>query len=357
MAEKVKWGIIGTGVIAPNHATAVTSSRYAELVAVCDVDVPKGKAFAEKWGGVAFFSDYKELLDSGTVEAVSVCTPSGLHPEMTIEAARRGVHVLCEKPMGITLPQLDAMMAAVHESGIKLGVVFQRRTSPLSQQVREAVQGGALGQMVLGDAYLKYYRSPAYYRSADWRATWALDGGGALMNQGVHGVDLLLWIMGSPVKSVYAKAEAKVRDIEVEDTAIAILEFENGAYGMIEGTTSCNPGEPTTFALHGDRGTIIFGDQGLVRWAVAPSRDVVAEDQDMKGDLGEATVVSTADPTAISRTGHQFQVDDLALAIREDREPFATGESGRKAVELILAIYESARTGREVIMSEFLAGR
>ncbi|MHB0878872.1 MAG: Gfo/Idh/MocA family protein [Anaerolineae bacterium] len=357
MSKRVKWGIIGAGVIAPNHATAITSSQYADLVAVCDVDVPKAKAFAEKWGNPAVFSDYEQMLDSGTVEVVSICTPSGLHPQMTIAAAKRGVHVLCEKPMGITLAQMDAMMAAVRESGIKLEVVFQRRTSPLSQQVREAVRSGILGQMVLGDAYLKYYRSPAYYKSADWRATWALDGGGALMNQGVHGVDLLLWIMGSPVKSVFAKAEAKVRDIEVEDTALAILTFENGAYGLIEGTTSVNPGEPTTFALQGERGTIVFGDQGLVRWAIAPSKDVVAENVSVEGDLGEATVTSTADPTAISRTGHQFQVDDLALSILENREPFATGESGRKAVELILAIYESARTGREVIMSEFLAKR
>lgn len=354
MVDKVRWGIIGAGVIAPNHATSIASSEYADLVAVADVDVPKAQAFAQQYGGVPVYADYREMLDKAGVEAVSICTPSGLHAEMTIEAARRGVHVLCEKPMAITLEQIDAMMAAVDESGIKLGVIFQRRTSPLAQRAREAVRQGLLGQMVLGDAYLKYYRSPAYYKSADWRATWALDGGGALMNQGVHGVDLLLWMMDSPVKTVFAKAEAKVRDIEVEDTAVAIITFENGAYGVIEGTTSCNPGETTTFALHGEKGTVIFGDQGLVKWAVAPSRDVVAENQPEMATAAEAAITSSADPTAVTRSGHQFQVDDLAQAIREDREPFATGESGRKAVELILAIYESARAGKEVTMADFL---
>jgi predicted dehydrogenase len=357
MAEKVRFGIIGTGVIAPNHAEAITQSELAELVAVCDIDLPKARAFAERYGNVPVYADYREMLDKAGLEAVSICTPSGLHAEMTIEAAKRGIHVLCEKPMAITLEQLDAMMAAVKQSGIKLEVIFQRRTSILSQKVREAVQSGLLGQMVLADAYLKYYRSPAYYKSADWRATWALDGGGALMNQGVHGVDLLLWVVGSPVKSVFAKAEAKVRDIEVEDTAVAILTFENGAYGVIEGATSCNPGEPTTLAIHGERGTIIFGDQGLVEWAVAPSKEEVAKHDPTQAVAVEAAMRSSSDPRAISMSGHRFQVDDLCRAIREDREPFVTGESARKAVELILAIYESARTGKEVQLAEFLGRR
>jgi len=353
MAKKVKFGVIGCGVIAPNHADSIVASEYAELAAVCDTDEEKGKAFADKYG-VAFYRNYKEMLHRAGLDAESICTPSGLHAEMTIEAAERGIHVLCEKPMAITLDQSDAMMNAVKASGIKLEVIFQRRTSPLSQKVREAVQSGLLGQMVLGDAYLKYYRSPAYYKSADWRATWALDGGGALMNQGVHGIDLLLWIMGSPIKSVYAKAEAKVRDIEVEDTAVALLTFENGANGVIEGTTSCNPGEATTLAMHGEKGTIILSDRGIEEWAVAPSKEVVAENDPEQCISAKAISKATSDPKAITRHGHQFQVDDLSQAILEDREPFVTGDSARKAVELILAIYESSRTGREVSMARFL---
>ena len=349
--EKLRWGIIGCGVIAPWHADSVVASEYADLVAVCDVDVPKGEEFAEKYG-TSFYTDYHAMLVSGEVDVVSICTPSGLHSEMTVAAAESGVHVLCEKPMAITVPQMDAMMEAVEQAGVRLEVIFQRRTYPITQTVRQAVQSGLLGQMTLGDAYLKYYRSPAYYQSADWRATWALDGGGALMNQGVHGVDVLAWIMGD-VESVYAKAEAKVRDIEVEDTCVALLTFKNGAYGVIEGTTSSNPGEKTAFHLHGEKGTIIFDDDGIQQWSVAESKSVVAKNDPSKC-VSRETLSATSDPTAFGRAGHQAQVDDLCQAIAEDREPMIVAASARKSVELILAIYESARTGREVRLDEFV---
>lgn len=344
--KRFKWGIIGCGVIAPWHADSVVDSEYADLVAVCDVDEEKGKAFAERYGGIALYADYRQMLKEAGCDVVSICTPSGMHSEMTIAAAEAGVHVLCEKPMAITIPQLDAMMDAVHKSGIKLEVIFQRRTYEVSKRVREAVQSGLLGQMTLGDAYLKYYRSPAYYRSADWRATWKLDGGGALINQGVHGIDLLLWIMGD-VESVYAKAEAKARDIEVEDTCVALLTFGNGAYGVIEGTTSSNPGEPTALYLHGEKGTIALDDKGIAEWAVAEDKNVVAQN-DTTECVSHSALSTVSDPKAMGRAGHRAQVDDLCVAIAEDREPMITGESARKAVELILAIYESARTGVEV---------
>ena len=344
--SKIKWGIIGCGVIGPWHADSVVESEYADLVAVCDIDEEKGRAFAERYDGVAFYKDYRRMLGEGEIEAVSICTPSGIHSEMTIAAAEAGVHVLCEKPMAITVPQIDEMMEAVSKAGIKLEVIFQRRTYETSKRVREAVQSGLLGQMTLGDAYLKYYRSPAYYRSADWRATWELDGGGALMNQGVHGIDVLLWIMGD-VESVYAKAETKVRDIEVEDTCVALLTYKNGAYGVIEGTTSSNPGEPTALYLHGEKGTILLADKGITKWAVAQDKSVVAHN-DPEKCVTRDSLSTVSDPTAMGRAGHQAQVDDLCLAILEDREPMVTGDSARKAVELILAIYESVRTGKEV---------
>jgi predicted dehydrogenase len=348
---KLKWGIIGCGVIAPWHADSVVQSEYADLVAVCDVDAPKGEAFAEKYE-TSFYQDYRQMLAEGTVDAVSICTPSGLHSEMTVAAAEAGVHVLCEKPMAITVPQMDAMMDAVEKAGTKLEVIFQRRTYETTRIVRQAVQSGVLGQMTLGDAYLKYYRSPSYYRSADWRATWALDGGGALMNQGVHGIDVLVWIMGD-VESVYAKAEAKVRDIEVEDTCVALLTFKNGAFGVIEGTTSSNPGEPTAFHFHGEKGTIILDDKGIQKWAVAEDKSAVAEN-DPEKCVSRVSLSGTSDPKAIGRAGHQAQVDDLCLAILEDREPMITGTSARKAVELILAIYASSQSGKEVCIADFV---
>ena len=350
--DKLRWGIIGCGVIAPWHADSVVASAHADLHAVCDIDVGKGQAFAERYGGVAFYEDYHEMLHSAGLDAVSICTPSGLHSEMTIAAARAGVHVLCEKPMAITVPQMDAMMQAVEEAGTKLEVIFQRRTYPTTQIVREAVQSGVLGQLTLADAYLKYYRSPAYYQSAGWRATWALDGGGALMNQGVHGIDVLAWIMGD-VESVYAKAQAKARDIEVEDTAVALVTFKNGALGVIEGTTSSNPGEPTTFYFHGEKGTIVLDDKGIQKWAVAEDKSVIAENDPDKC-VNRAERSATADPTSIGRAGHQAQLDDLCMAIAEDREPMVTATSARKAVELILAIYASAQSGREIQIDSWL---
>ena len=343
---KLGWGIVGCGVIAPWHAESVRRCPDAELVAVCDVDEPKGKAFAEKYG-VAFCKDHRELVAREDIDVISVCTPSGLHGEVTIAAAEAGVHVLCEKPLEVTKEKMDAMIKACRERGVKLGCLFQRRTYRASQMARKAVEEGKLGKLVLADAYLKYYRSQKYYDSAGWRGTWALDGGGALMNQGVHGVDLLLWLVGEPVVSAYAKADHLVRDIEVEDTAVALLTFRSGAYGVIEGTTSVNPGEPTRIMLHGKLGTITIEESKIVRWATTTGQDDLAEDREVEVEEGEEER-AMQDPTAIGMAGHIALVKDMARAVIEDREPMIPGEDARKAVDLILAIYESARTGEEV---------
>lgn len=343
---KLGWGIVGCGVIAPWHAESVKRCPDAELVAVSDYVESKGREFAEKYG-VAFHKDYRELLSRDDIDVISVCTPSGLHGEVTIAAAEAGVHVLCEKPLEVTKEKMDAMIRACRERGVKLGCVFQRRTYMASQMAKKAVEEGKLGKLVLADAYLKYYRSQKYYDSAGWRGTWALDGGGALMNQGVHGVDLLLWLVGEPVVSVYAKADHLVRNIEVEDTAVALLTFQSGAYGVIEGTTSVNPGEPTKIMLHGKLGTIAIEESKIVRWATTTGEDDLAEDQEVQVEEGEEER-AMQDPTAIGMAGHMTLVNDMARAVIEDREPMIPGEDARKAVDLILAIYESARTGEEV---------
>ena len=344
---KLGYGIVGCGVIGPWHAESVQRCADAELVAVCDIDEEKGRAFAEKFGGVAFHKDYRELVAREDVNVISVCTPSGLHAEVVIAAAEAGVHVLCEKPIEIQLDRIDAMIQATKDHHVKLGCIFQRRTYDVSKQVRAAVMRGDLGKIVLADAYLKYYRSQAYYHSAGWRGTWALDGGGALMNQGVHGIDLLLWLMGDDaVATVYAKADHLVRDIEVEDTSVALLMFESGAYGVIEGTTSVNPGEATNIMLHGKLGTITLDEGKIGRWATTTGADDRAEEQEVEVEEGEGG--GTADPTAIGMAGHIALVNDMVAAVKEDREPMIPGESARKSVALILAIYESAKTGKEV---------
>jgi len=345
---KLGYGIIGCGVIGPWHRASVLQCEDADLLAVCDVEEEKAKAFLEEVeGDVAVYTDYQEMLKRDDLDVVSICTPSGLHSKMAVAAAEAGKHVLSEKPLAITLPQADAMIEACREHNVKLGCIFQRRTYETSKMVREAVQGGELGQLTLGDAYLKYYRSQAYYNSAGWRGTWELDGGGALMNQGVHGIDLLLWIMGD-VDMVYAKSTALVRDIEVEDTAVALVTYKSGAYGVIEGTTSCNPGESTMHEIHGKLGTIILSDKGIERWAATTGEDDRAEEVEGKKEADRTAGGGTGDPTAIGMYGHITQVADMVAAIKEDRDPMVTGESARKAVELILGIYESSRTGKEV---------
>ncbi len=339
------FGIVGCGVIGPWHREAVGRSDKARLVACCDIDEPKGRKFAEESGSIAFYKDYHDLVRDPQVDVVSVCTPSGSHGEVTIAAAEAGKHVLCEKPIEITRSKIDAMIAACHRNGVKLGCIFQRRTHRASRLAKDAIDKGLLGKMVLGDIYLKYYRSQAYYRSAGWRGTWALDGGGALMNQGVHGIDLALWIMGD-VASVYGRADHLVRDIEVEDTAIALLEYKNGAWGVLEGTTSVNPGESTRLALHGNKGSIVLEEEKIARWAVAENDDELAKPQEM-GVEGEKDGAAS-DPTAIGVAGHVFLVNDLVQAIEEDRDPFITGESARKSVDLVLAVYESSKKGKKV---------
>ncbi len=347
---KFGFGIIGCGVIAPTHRLAIDACDDAELVAVCDTEEGQIRSFLDGMEGgaadVRTYSDYRALVEDPQVDIVSVCTPSGLHYEGVTAAARAGKHALCEKPLEIDALRMTEMTKACREAGVKLGCVFQSRTSPDMIRARKAIQDGLLGEMVLADAYLKDYRSQAYYRSAGWRGTWALDGGGALMNQGVHGVDLLLWLMGSPVESVFARAENKVRDIEVEDTAVANLKFKNGAFGALIGTTSCNPGEARRIELHGDRGTITVRGSSISRWANTPEEDGRAEDNEPPREIEIQGAV--ADPGDIGSAGHVFLVNDLIRAIREERDPYVTGESARDAIDLILAIYESARTGSEI---------
>jgi predicted dehydrogenase len=234
------------------------------------------------------------------------------------------------------------MIKVCHDEGVILGCVFQMRTYAVNQITRQMIQEGRLGKMVLCDAYMKYYRSPEYYKSADWRGTWELDGGGALMNQGVHGVDQLLFMAGSDVESVTAQCDHLVRDIEVEDTAVALVKFKNGAFGVIEGTTSVNPARKARWELHGENGSIALEETKINTWAVpGVEQPTFAVETSGSGHN---------DPKNITATGHVFLVQDMCEAVLNNRDPFITGESARKAVDLILAIYESAQTGKRVML-------
>jgi len=338
--DKIGFGIIGCGVISGTHRQAIEQVEAAELVACCDIIEERAKAWAEGAGiGDNWHRDLEDMLARDDLQAVCVCTPSGLHARHAIAAARAGKHILCEKPLDITLKRIDDMIAAAAEHHVKLSGVFQRRTYASTKRVREAVRTGKLGKLVLGDCYQKYFRSHEYYASGDWRATWELDGGGALMNQGVHGIDLLLHLMG-PVRRVSAYCRRLVRNIPVEDTAIALLEFENGALGVLEGTTSVTPGEGCRVEISGDNGTIILSGDTIVKWAI-PGEEEKEQESETEG--------TASDPTALTATGHVQHIGDLCDAIINDREPEIPGREARRAVELIKAIYKSSRENGAVV--------
>jgi len=354
----VGYAIVGCGVIAPWHAGALSEHvEGVRLAACCDVVRERAEQFAATYRIPKVYTSYEALLEDPEVDALSICTPSGLHGDMVIAASNAGKHAMTEKPIEITLAKIDEMVAVTRRNRTKLGVIFQRRTSELWQTIRETVQQGKLGRMLLGDAYLKYYRSQKYYDSGAWRGTWGLDGGGALMNQGVHLVDQLQWVMG-PVETIFSFADHMAREVEVEDTTVSAIRFKSGAFGTLEGTTSVVGSaewerEPSgtvrvdqwggldhRMEFHGDRGTIMVDGERIVKWVVPGEPE-----PDFGGD---GTGTAASDPRAIGMRGHVIQLQDFVDAIREDRDPMVTGEDARPAVEIILAVYRSARTGQPV---------
>lgn len=339
--EKLGFGIIGCGVIADFHVNAILeNAEDTVLVGVADVNYERAKAFAEKHGTYAFAS-VEDMLRCPEISVVNICTPSGFHADAVRKAADFGKNIIVEKPLGITLGQLDDITEACENNGIVLSCISQNRFAHGVQMTKQALRDGLLGKLVCADIYMKYNRTQAYYDSSSWRGTKAFDGGGALMNQGIHGVDLLLYLAG-PVKSVYALSKTMVRNIEVEDTLSAVVEYDSGAIGVIQATTSVYPGYPRRLELNGDRGTIVLDEGNISRWDIQSDarQDVVIQPN--------FTNSSYATPTAINVDFHARQIADVIRAIRTGTKPLVDVWEGRKAVELILAIYQSADEGRRI---------
>lgn len=349
----IRFALIGCGVISTRHAEEIQAIEGAELVAVADVDANKAKALSARFG-TDWYVDYKEMLKRDDVDVVNILTPSAMHAEMTMDAAREGKHVIVEKPMDIHLDKAKAMVKSCRDAGVKLSIISQHLFDRSTIRVKEEIEQGSLGNMVLGQATIHWYRSQEYYDSGDWRGTWALDGGGVLMNQGIHTIDILQHLMG-PVESVHAHTATLAHErIEVEDVAVATLNFQNGALGTIVGTTSAYPGFSARLELFGTNGSAIIdndilthlyireeGEQGAM-YGRGPAENL-ADTYKASESAGGAS-----DPSAISGLSHRIQILDMIRAIREDREPFINGEAGLKPLEIVLAIYESARTGRTV---------
>lgn len=338
---RIGFGVVGAGMIGRFHCQAIAAIEDAELVAVCDVVAEKAQALSEEFTSRAWCTDEQELIARDDVQVVVVGVPSGLHHAVALAAIDAGKHVIVEKPIDITLERADTMIAAAQERGVVLSVVSQKRFEPATQHLKAAVDAGRFGRIVFADVYVKWWRTPEYYSCGGWKGTKALDGGGALINQSVHQIDLLRWIMG-PVRRVYGRVDTRVHQIEGEDTAAAVVEFGCGAMGVIEGSTASYPGHPATLSITGERGSAQLEDGRLTEWRFADGEeseaDILARFVGMSGSGG-------GDPASISARGHELQFRDVIDAIRTGRRPLADGEEGRKALELILAIYESSELG------------
>ncbi len=346
----VGYGIIGCGNIGPIHAASIAEVRGAKLVGVADVRLETAKKLANEYGADAF-DDYKEMLKRDDIHAISLCVPSGLRAEIAIDCAKAGKHILSEKPLDVTTKRIDKIIKATDSAGVNLGCIFQSRFAEGAEQIRKAIEQGRFGKIVMGDAYIKWYRSQEYYDSGAWRGTWKFDGGGALMNQGIHYIDLLQWFMG-PVKSVFARTALVAHEgLEVEDLGTAILEFESGAQGVIEGSTAIWPGHPARVEIHGTEGSAAMEDGKIVSWEFKKKRAVDKKIEEAMS--GESALGSGAsDPLAsLKIEGHRRQIADFTKAIQKGVQPAILGREGRLSVALIEAIYKSAKTGKVVKLS------
>lgn len=354
--KPVRTAIIGCGKVGQLHARALTSIEESQMVAVCDGQFDRARTFAELYGAQAF-EDPAEMFAKAGVEAVCICTPHPLHREPTIQAALAGVHVLVEKPMAASLSDCDAMIAASEKTGVKLGVISQRRFYEPVMRVKAAIDAGKIGAPVLGTILMLSWRDEAYYRSDPWRGRIDTEGGGVLVNQAPHHLDLLMWFMG-PVRQVTGvSANLNHPYIEVEDTALAILHFRNGGLGSILTSLSQKPGIYTKLHVHGANGasvgvetdtgaTFVAGMSGVVNpplndlWTIPGEESLLSSFQ-----MEDRTQITNVDPTVHY---HALQIRDYLQAIRSGSDPAVTAADGRAVVELFTAIYRSSDTGMPV---------
>ena len=327
-SEPLGFGLVGCGVISETYAAALAGLDDAALVAVTDAIDERAERFAAEHGTTNAGS-LEKLLATPEVQVVCVCAPSGLHAEIGLAAAEAGRHVVVEKPIDITLDAARRLIDGTRDRGVTLSVISQQRYNPGVQRAKTLLDQGRLGRLLEIWASVPWYRSPAYYQSGDWRGTWAVDGGGAFMNQGVHYADLVCWLCGQP-EVVAAQCATLNHEIEVEDVAMALLRFESGALGMLEATTVAYPGFETQLRISGTRGTIVLQNGALVAGGLE--------------DLGEDETLARAGALKMP-DGHRAQLADITRAINEGAEPPVGGEDGYQALKFVLDVYEAAGWG------------
>jgi len=340
------FGIIGCGMISRFHARAIGDVPGAKLVGCCDTIPAAADRLAAEFDCRACHK-LGDLLDDPRIDVVVIGTPSGAHMEPAVAAARAGKHVIVEKPLEITLRRCDRIIDACDQAGVVLSTIFPSRFHDSSRLLKKAVDQGRFGRLTLGDAIVKWYRTQQYYDSGQWRGTWELDGGGALMNQAIHSVDLLVWLMGAVAEIRAHTALLAHKRIAVEDVAVASLQFANGALGTIEASTAAYPGYLKRIEIHGSEGSAVMEEEDIVKWDFARPRK---SDQTILQSMAQRTSGGggAADPAAIGHHGHARQFKDVLKAIRRGTQPLIDGPEGRRAVEVILGIYKAAETGRAV---------
>lgn len=337
-------GLVGTGTIAEIHAEALAGVSGAKLVAATSRRPEPGRRFCERHG-CEYEPTLEALLARTDVDAVAVTTSSATHADIGIAAARAGKHVFCEKPIDISLEKIDALIRACNEAGVRLGAVFQSRLGDSGAILKQAVEEGRFGKLSQCSAYVPWYRSAEYFTSVEGRGDWDHDGGGALMNQGIHAVDMLLWIAGD-VAEVSARYDNRLHAVEVEDNVVAWLRFTSGALGVIQASTCAYPGQPRRLEILGEKGTAVLEDDLFKTWSFAeehPGDEAIRNPAALSGIGGGAS-----DPKAIGTEGHRRLYADFVESVLSGRPSSVTGLEARRSVELILAIYQSSREGKTI---------
>ena len=341
----MKYALIGCGRISTNHVKAVINNKL-EFVAACDIVTEHIEADLEKNGlrndtSIKRYTDYKKMVEENELELVGIATESGIHAEVALYCINHGIHVIIEKPMAMNISDADEIIRRSEEKGVKVSACHQNRFNVAVQEMRKALEQGRFGKLSHGSIHVRWNRGKAYYEQAPWRGTWAQDGG-ALMNQCIHGIDLLRWMMGNDVEEVYGATRQQFHDyLEAEDVGMAVVKFKNGAIGTIEGTTNVYPQNlEETLYLFGEKGTVKIGGKSTNNIDVWNFSDESDADQRNKG-LREQT-------SNVYGNGHTSLYADVIDAIEKDRAPYVDAYAGRNALEMILAIYKSQKTGMPV---------
>lgn len=333
--QKLGFAIIGAGSAGLWHAKALAGLEQAELRAVYNRGAERGKALANEYN-IDWYDDFEKLLRRDDIDVVNICTPSSLHSDFAIPAAKAGKHLVIEKPLDVTVDRCDQIIRVVKENNVKLSVIYQNRFKDAVQALRSALDERRFGKLILGDAHIKWYRPEEYFKGS-WKGTKKYDGGGALMNQGSHTIDLLQWMMGE-VESVNGDVKTLLHDIEVEDVGVATLRFKNGALGVIEGSTAIYPGLDERLGIYGENGSVEIEGNRIVTWKFREER----EEDNQKRLIGrEDHQGGGAVATGIGTENHRRQLQEIIIAIIEDRKPLVDGEEGKKSVKIIEAIYRS----------------